>query len=423
MSVGDEDVRSSEVVIVRRRGGGGDDGHHGGVWKVAYADFMTAMMAFFLMMWLVNASNEDTRAQVASYFNPLQLSDSVTSSKGVKEMQSGQQPQQSAAGSKDDKQKDGSKESKSEDSTKGDLGDLGRDKSDADISAEELFNDPYGVLAKLASQANGGRSGFAEDKGAAFRDPFDPNFRRSEGEPYPIRSEPKGAVTKAEQDGKAGEDAKIKLAEKDATKPVNSWVPQITTTKEAAAKAKDKDKDKDKAKSKKELELAKAKSEEEKKKKQQEETVARLRKAIEGISAGQGGRAPQVELKTVSEGTLISLTDKANFAMFRSASVVPVPQVVAFFEQLGEVIAREKGEIVIAGHTDARPFRSSRYDNWRLSTDRAHIAYHMLVRGGTPEARIVRVEGHAARRPRVEADPNASANRRVEILIRRPNKT
>lgn len=45
-------------------------GHHGGAWKVAYADFVTAMMAFFMLMWLLNASSEQQRAGLADYFAP-----------------------------------------------------------------------------------------------------------------------------------------------------------------------------------------------------------------------------------------------------------------------------------------------------------------------------------------------------------------
>ncbi|MGH7211945.1 MAG: flagellar motor protein MotB, partial [Acetobacteraceae bacterium] len=42
---------------------------HGGAWKVAYADFVTAMMAFFLVMWLLNATTEDQRKGLADYFS------------------------------------------------------------------------------------------------------------------------------------------------------------------------------------------------------------------------------------------------------------------------------------------------------------------------------------------------------------------
>jgi chemotaxis protein MotB len=58
------------IIIVKRpkKGGGG---HHGGAWKVAYADFVTAMMAFFLVMWLVTAVNKEQRAAIFEYFkNP-----------------------------------------------------------------------------------------------------------------------------------------------------------------------------------------------------------------------------------------------------------------------------------------------------------------------------------------------------------------
>jgi chemotaxis protein MotB len=59
-----------QVIIVRKRKKAGH-AHHGGVWKVAYADFVTAMMAFFLVMWLVGAGTKQQRAAISEYFkNP-----------------------------------------------------------------------------------------------------------------------------------------------------------------------------------------------------------------------------------------------------------------------------------------------------------------------------------------------------------------
>lgn len=60
---------SAPVVIKRKKiiAGGG---HHGGAWKVAYADFVTAMMAFFMLMWLLNATTEKQRKGLADYFSP-----------------------------------------------------------------------------------------------------------------------------------------------------------------------------------------------------------------------------------------------------------------------------------------------------------------------------------------------------------------
>ncbi|GMG83857.1 flagellar motor protein MotB [Paralimibaculum aggregatum] len=57
-------------IIVKKVVKGGGDGHHGGAWKVAYADFVTAMMAFFLLMWLLNATTEKQRKGIADYFDP-----------------------------------------------------------------------------------------------------------------------------------------------------------------------------------------------------------------------------------------------------------------------------------------------------------------------------------------------------------------
>ncbi|MDO5528218.1 MAG: flagellar motor protein MotB [Paracoccus sp. (in: a-proteobacteria)] len=61
---------SSAPIIVRRTVQSSDGGHHGGAWKVAYADFVTAMMAFFLLMWLLNATTEQQRQGLAEYFAP-----------------------------------------------------------------------------------------------------------------------------------------------------------------------------------------------------------------------------------------------------------------------------------------------------------------------------------------------------------------
>ncbi len=57
-------------VIIKRKKVIVGGGHHGGAWKVAYADFVTAMMAFFLLMWLLNATTEQQRKGLADYFNP-----------------------------------------------------------------------------------------------------------------------------------------------------------------------------------------------------------------------------------------------------------------------------------------------------------------------------------------------------------------
>lgn len=58
-------------------------GHHGGAWKVAYADFVTAMMAFFLLMWLINTTSPEQKRGIADYFAPASLSATTSGSGGI----------------------------------------------------------------------------------------------------------------------------------------------------------------------------------------------------------------------------------------------------------------------------------------------------------------------------------------------------
>ena len=58
-------------------------GHHGGAWKVAYADFVTAMMAFFLLMWLINTTSPEQKKGIAEYFAPATVSQSTSGSGGI----------------------------------------------------------------------------------------------------------------------------------------------------------------------------------------------------------------------------------------------------------------------------------------------------------------------------------------------------
>src|SRR5208282_4321714 len=58
-------------------------GHHGGAWKVAYADFVTAMMAFFLLMWLINTTSPEQKRGIADYFAPASVSETTSGSGGI----------------------------------------------------------------------------------------------------------------------------------------------------------------------------------------------------------------------------------------------------------------------------------------------------------------------------------------------------
>src|SRR6185437_7471855 len=59
------------------------DAHHGGAWKVAYSDFVTAMMAFFLLMWLINTTSPEQKRGIADYFAPAGVSETTSGSGGI----------------------------------------------------------------------------------------------------------------------------------------------------------------------------------------------------------------------------------------------------------------------------------------------------------------------------------------------------
>src|SRR5579862_8169361 len=70
-------------VIIKKVKKGGHAGHHGGAWKVAYADFVTAMMAFFLLLWLLNVTTDVQKRGIADYFDPTLTSKSTSGAGGV----------------------------------------------------------------------------------------------------------------------------------------------------------------------------------------------------------------------------------------------------------------------------------------------------------------------------------------------------
>jgi chemotaxis protein MotB len=71
------------TIIIKKIKKGGHGGHHGGAWKVAYADFVTAMMAFFLLLWLLNVTTDVQKRGIADYFEPTISTQSSSGSGGV----------------------------------------------------------------------------------------------------------------------------------------------------------------------------------------------------------------------------------------------------------------------------------------------------------------------------------------------------
>lgn len=430
MSTAETSEAPHEIIIVKRGHGDHDEAHHGGVWKIAFADFMTAMMCFFLVMWLINAANEQTKAAVASYFNPVKLIDRNASRKGLEDLGDG--PRESGL-TADSPQQDadksgqggdgGAKSSQTQDSTAA--------PKRADNSDAHLFADPYAVLSEIATdtgimqnvseKGDGGAQNAGPATGASggtsYRDPFAPDFwsqqmaapaaeasaERAKIEGDPVQPGDKVAETenpkvKAVAPGPVSDVAPLEPLAKDKTAEADAKAGKATdtateTAQNAGAKA-------EKTPS---AEALKAAAE-------VRQQLAEAFKVGDKLHDG-------VSVEATDKGVVISITDRLDFGMFKIGSALPNRDLVLAMDKIGRIVNGQKGKITIQGYTDARPFRSDTYDNWRLSTARAQSAYYMLVRGGVEERRIVEVSGFADRRPKDKADPLAAVNRRIEILM------
>ena len=71
-----------EIIIIKRHAAHEEE-HHGGAWKIAFADFMTAMMAFFLVLWIISATDKNTKTLIARYFNPVKVEEPAKAQKGI----------------------------------------------------------------------------------------------------------------------------------------------------------------------------------------------------------------------------------------------------------------------------------------------------------------------------------------------------
>ncbi|CAN7597597.1 MotB family protein [Mesorhizobium sp. LjNodule214] len=455
MSAVDAGEARHEIIIVKRNHDDHDDGHHGGVWKIAFADFMTAMMCFFLVMWLINAANEQTKAAVASYFNPVELIDRNSSRKGLEDVGDGP----SKVGLTADNPQDGA--SKAGEDGQGAAGSSDKRQTEessqaSDRSDEQMFADPYAVLSEIAAdtgvmqnvseKGDGGVQNAGPATGASggesYRDPFAPDF-------WSQQVAAPGAEASAERTRIEGDPVKAgdKVAESQVAKvkavppaPPVTAAPLEPLAKSAPSKTEPKPASPAKTEATKPEAVAKSEPAPKTEAAAKVETV----KAEEAAKPDAGEKAPSaatvkaaaevrqqlaeafkpgdklhdgVSVEATDKGVVISITDQLDFGMFEIGSAMPRRELVLAMEKIGRIVNGQKGTISINGHTDARPFRSDTYDNWRLSTARAHSAYYMLVRGGVDERRITEVAGFADRQPKDPADPMAAANRRIEILM------
>jgi chemotaxis protein MotB len=435
MSKEPDTAETAEIVIVRRGNRGGEDGHHGGVWKIAYADFMTAMMAFFLVMWLVNAANEKTKQQVASYFNPIKLIDTRTNEKGLQSIDSGS----SEPGKRGDPS-GARRGTESEEGGHSATPETTASDDDVASGSQDAPDQPEAPVLKdiLLIQGLTGQQGLDPSRPAAEEttspertDMAGQHARQdaSAAEPARVGS---GQAAKADaardSDGELARKPLLELMAKaeqmsqtELDKPVEpeqhapaseaspqapeqpSAVPdgKVASTAEKIAERGPADAGDEGQASEKRLELL-------------ESVQQKIRQS--GYTPLVDGLALNVE--ETREGVLISVAESTSTAMFDIATATPSPALVKLAGQVANVLKSVEGQIIIRGHTDGRQYFTAEQDNWSLSANRAHAAYRLLLDAGLPAVRFQRIEGYADTSLKVKADPLAASNRRVEVLLR-----
>ena len=407
-------VEHPEIVIVRRARGSHAEGHHGGAWKIAFADFMTAMMAFFLVLWIISATDKNTKTLIARYFNPVKVEEPAKAQKGIH----GAPEQDTDAPGVDSGAPNGEK-------SRSDQGDAARgtvpetpEASPGDpkmkhkgkldpreppdpahpypsMSEAELFNDPQASLDKIAGSpppgpridptaALKGYGDVGPSADEAFRDPFRPlgSDKAMNAETVDPGSPTAPQALSAETSPAAPSPAPAAGGATDAAKR-GGGTPEtnagMTGAPPAAAAQNETSAGEVKPPA---AQAAQARA---------AALLAEIRKRLGPESQSVPG--PELAIEAVDDGILISITDRQNFSMFPVGSAEPQARVVRMMDAIAMSLEAIPGSIVVRGHTDGRPYRSATYDNWRLSAARAQMAYYMLNRGGVTEKRFDRIEG------------------------------
>ena len=284
-------MAGDNAVVIKRIKKGGHGGHHGGAWKVAYADFVTAMMAFFLLMWLINTTTPEQKRGIADYFAPQSIAQTVSGSGGV-------------LGGKV-------------------LGEDGAHAGGAQsVMQRQSPPSPSNAQKSLAAGATQGGANASSNSNSDSKSAQDGDFNHAAE-----------AIHQAIQDN-----------------------PDIANL------------------------------------------------------------SHQVITENTPQGLRIQLVDQDGRPMFQQGSNQPMPYAKKLLAAVGAIVATLPNRVSISGHTSGNDAPSAA---WDLSSNRANQARALLQTGGLGTDRIYEVAGKAGSEPLLPEDPNASANRRLSILLMR----
>ncbi|HET6184046.1 MAG TPA: flagellar motor protein MotB [Acetobacteraceae bacterium] len=338
MARGRRKLGAEARTVIKRVERASDGAAHGGAWKVAYADFVTAMMAFFLVMWLLNATTEDQRKGLADYFSPNNVMSHASSGTG-----------QPFGGH-----------------TVLDDGALVSDRGSVEVlpgtrPPGDPSDDPEPAATPVA------------DPPAAI--PTPPPVHTAAPAPAPAAPPQAAGATPPAQPAAAMAHAD------DAAKPDRAPSDDAEQRLQAAAE--------------------------------------QLRRSI-AADPQLAALAGQVLVDVTGKGLRVQLVDATRQAMFATGSAEPNEAARLLLRKIVPVLQSLPGALEIEGHTDAAPYPGPQMTNWDLSAERANAARRMLMEAGVPEARIQQVTGHADHDLLIKDQPLAPANRRIAIIVLRP---
>jgi chemotaxis protein MotB len=298
-------MASDGAVVIKKIKKGGHGGHHGGAWKVAYADFVTAMMAFFLLMWLINTTTPEQKRGIADYFSAQSISQTTSGAGGV-------------------------------------LGGT--------------------ISGKAGSQAGGSIAITPKNSPPQTAQKTSTNTTDNR----------KGGSTDAQGDSPA--------SQVQSDQHLEQALPSSRNEDFATAA----------------------------------ESIRQAMQDMPDIAA----LSRQVIVEQTQDGLRIQLVDQDQRPMFAPGTAQPMPYTRKMLDAVAKIIDRLPNRISISGHTDGQAFHGADgTTNWELSAARANAARAILNASGVNPDRIYEVAGKAGSEPLLPEDPNASANRRITILL------
>lgn len=376
---------------------------HASAWKIAYADFVTAMMAFFLLMWLINVATEDTKKGIAEYFTSSIINiDSASSGTGMMNGETSS-PQNGNSEQEIEIENDINNKSNTYNSNVPKL----KDKAAPKI---QLYPDDFApsqmgdkdTTRKITTHTNESNKPKIEHhikrQDAILEDKDVADLKKSDNKDHG-----KGSVEtrNIKEDDKKNQEKQIENAEIQNLQVMKKQLEEQL----AAIEKNEKNQDSEKAA-----------VGEQRQKEFSQKIEDNIKVAFNSLQEMEKFKHNLI-IELTDEGIKIQIVDSSDLEMFKSGSPTPVKFTENIIKTLGKILVKIPNKINITGHTDSKPYNKKGYGNWELSSDRANATRRILENSNIKSDRFIEVNGRADRDPFNEKDTTAPENRRISITI------